>query len=511
MLLGSGYWRGFRKRYHHRLVSKKGVQFGHNRSEWCKFENFEKMYDLVYEAMEVAKVAKKLPEPEWQNKKGEKVSNKEQAVGEKVEYQVTHPDYILYVDEVGNNTWQKEDGSKGGQKMLVGRGTEARTACSTSDAHWTTLGFTAGNGEPVLCVIIFASETLTVEERLGVDIHAPSPQDDDIFSEDHHGPGKYFPGGPRCRFRGIDVPCYVTCSPKGSITSQILADVLKWLDDRNVFPRDDNSPTPFLLLDGHGSRLEIPFLQYINDPKHKWVVCIGCPNGTSLWQVGDSAEQNGCFKMYCSEMKKKITSKRIEMGLFKLNLLRTDVIPIVNYAWDRSFSKKHTNLQAIRDRGWGPLNKILLSHPEISSNKINGSSNQGCNTVVDTNEININGGFAGNVIASIVRQAQRDQQTINNLNKTKADGINFTTAMKNSTKWTAGVIFDKGKCYLDEEVLKLASDAKEKKQSKFWEQVYQFGFFPHYVNGNGGRMTKKCLPKGPNYYFDGTIQNIETM
>jgi len=126
------------------------------------------------------------------------------------------------------------------------------------------------------------------------------------------------------------------------------------------------------------------------------------------------------------------------------------------------------------------------------------------------------------------------------LNKTKADGVNFTTAMKNSTKWTAGVIFDKGKCYLDEEVLKLASDAKEKKQNKFWEQVessvsvynkmkkgyelsikkwkntyltnstiYQFEFFPHSVSGKGGRTTKKCLQKEPNCCFDGTIQNIE--
>ena len=232
MLLGPGYWRGVRARYHHRLVSKKGVQFGRNRSEWCKFENYEKMYNLVYKSMEIAKVAKKLPEPEWQNKNGEKVSNREEAVGEKIENELTHPDYILNVDEVGNNTCQKEDGSKGGQKMLVGRGTEARTACSTSDAHWITLGFTAGNSEPVLCVIIFASETLTVEERLGVDIHAPSPQDDDaMFSGDHYGPGKCFLGGPKCKFRGIDVPCYVTCSSKGNITSQILADVLKWLDD----------------------------------------------------------------------------------------------------------------------------------------------------------------------------------------------------------------------------------------------------------------------------------------
>ena len=479
MLLGPGYWRGFRARYHHRLVSKRGVQFGHNRSEWCKFENFEKMYNLVYEAMEIAGVAKKLPQPEWQNEKGEKVSNREEAVGEMIEYELTHPDHVLYVDEVGNNTCQKDDGSKGGQKMLVGRGTEARTGCSTSDAHWTTLGFTAGNGEPVLCVIIFASETLTVEERLGVDIHAPSPQDDRMFSKDHYGPGKYFPGGPKCKFRGVDVPCFVTCSPKGSITSQILADVLKWLDDLHIFPRDNNSPTPFLLLDGHGSRLEIPFLEYINHPDHKWVVCIGCPNGTSLWQVGDSAEQNGCFKMYCSEMKKKITKRRIEMGLFKLNLLRTDVIPIVNYAWQRSFSKQQSNLRAIRDRGWGPLNKILLHHPEISkTNMSNPSSPQECHrlnnnspTEIDTNELNINQGFAGNIIASIVRQAQRDQQTIQNLDKARDDGIDFTTAMKNSTKWTAGIIFDKGKCHLDEEVLKLASDAKERKQNKFWGQV----------------------------------------
>ena len=41
------------------------------------------MYDLVYEAMEIAGVAKKLPEPEWHNEKGEKVRSKSETVGEK--------------------------------------------------------------------------------------------------------------------------------------------------------------------------------------------------------------------------------------------------------------------------------------------------------------------------------------------------------------------------------------------------------------------------------------------
>ena len=58
------------------------------------------MYNLVYEAMEVAGVARKLKEPEWQDATGQRVECEEEAVGEKVEYEITHTDHILYVDEV---------------------------------------------------------------------------------------------------------------------------------------------------------------------------------------------------------------------------------------------------------------------------------------------------------------------------------------------------------------------------------------------------------------------------
>ena len=91
--------------------------------------------------------------------------------------------------------------------------------------------------------------------------------------------------------------------------------------------------------------------------------------------------------------------------------------------------------------------------------------------VIDVEDLNFNEGFAGDVIQTILRRAQRDQQTLNNLRKTKKIGSDFTSSMKSSTKWTAGIIFDKGKCYLDEEVLELAKAAKEKKQNKFWNQV----------------------------------------
>ena len=54
---------------------------------------------------------------------------------------------------------------------------------------------------------------------------------------------------------------------------------------------------PFLICDAHSSRFELPFLEYISNPDHEWAVCIGVPYGISLWQVGDSEEQNGSINM----------------------------------------------------------------------------------------------------------------------------------------------------------------------------------------------------------------------
>ena len=94
------------------------------------------------------------------------------------------------------------------------------------------------------------------------------------------------------------------------------------------------------------------------------------PNGTSIWQLGNSNEKNGCYKMCCGKYKKKLTSKRFEMGLFKMNLVCTNIIPIVNYVLKKSFANVNNNFKAISDRGWGPLNRILLSHPEIINSQI---------------------------------------------------------------------------------------------------------------------------------------------
>ena len=73
-----------------------------NRTEWVAYENIDLMYDLVYEQMVRAGVAKKLEPHEYYyvNGKGDRVSM-EESVGLQVKIEVIHPEYILFGDEVG--------------------------------------------------------------------------------------------------------------------------------------------------------------------------------------------------------------------------------------------------------------------------------------------------------------------------------------------------------------------------------------------------------------------------
>jgi hypothetical protein len=90
--------------------------------------------------------------------------------------------------------------------------------------------------------------------------------------------------------------------------------MLHYIDEKEVF---DNTTglAPFLLLDGHGSRFEVEFLEYINCAETKWSVNIGLPYGTSYSQVGYSTEQNGCSKMALARCKQALVTKKKRLCL----------------------------------------------------------------------------------------------------------------------------------------------------------------------------------------------------
>ena len=367
--LGPRYWIGFKKRWGHVLTFKRGQKFALDRSAALTFCNLNKMYDEVYDAMVECHVASKYDTPIYTTNNGSIATEWNTKFGLPCTHKIDHPEMCLVVDEVGSDLSQKGDGHIGGAKYACEKGTHAQNKVQHTDKHFTLLGFTALTGEPVLCLVIFAGvqEALSLESGINPFVTQTygDASDDDYFDR-NYGPGKLFPGGPTCKFQGKEIPCMVRWTPKGSITSAILAEALAHIDSYGVFDRS-NGKNPFLLLDGHQSRFELPFLEYITDNKHEWQVCIGVPYGTSLWQVADSKEQNGSYKIAMSKAKKEFLEQKIRMFIDPPSLTPTDVIPLVNEAWSASFSRIEKNKKAIAKRGWGPCNRNLLLYKEVEN------------------------------------------------------------------------------------------------------------------------------------------------
>ena len=100
------------------------------------------MYNLVYDRMKEARILEALDEPVWMNREGDIVMSAEEALGMNFKHQVKHPDYMIFVDEVGNNTNMNDDGKVRGERLLKEKRQKAKITAATSYAHFTVLGFT---------------------------------------------------------------------------------------------------------------------------------------------------------------------------------------------------------------------------------------------------------------------------------------------------------------------------------------------------------------------------------
>ena len=75
------------------------------------------MYQEIYKILCSTGIACKHPEDLWRDKNGEVVEVQEQAFGCKSEFELIHPNHLIFVDEVGS-TPQAKDGQVGGQTHL---------------------------------------------------------------------------------------------------------------------------------------------------------------------------------------------------------------------------------------------------------------------------------------------------------------------------------------------------------------------------------------------------------
>jgi len=198
-----------------------------------------------------------------------------------------------------------------------------------------------------MCAIIYKSDLpvskIPVSWKLALDITCNA--------DDH---SKVIARGPTCTYLGKRIPCFFGTSPKASITSTLLADMLAFLDSLGMYDR--SIANPFLLLDGHHSRMMLPFLKCVTNKSHKWHCCFGVPYATHIWQVGDASAINGSFKINLTIAKHEYMEKR---GVPRFE--PTNIVPLVNKAFPLSFGNQKSAIKAIAHRGWNPLNLNRLT------------------------------------------------------------------------------------------------------------------------------------------------------
>ena len=183
-VLGRKLWRLFRRRWHHKSVSRRGQKFALKRNNSLTYHNTKKMYDDVYAALVDSGNARKSNEPSFAYE-GPFITHNH----------LTHPQNCLVIDEVSSDNSHKGDGHAGGAKYFCDRGGTPYQQCAMNDKHFTMLGFTALSGEPVLCLIIIADvqEKFEVECGINIDTTAEGDPSDDDFSQKNCGEGMPFP------------------------------------------------------------------------------------------------------------------------------------------------------------------------------------------------------------------------------------------------------------------------------------------------------------------------------
>ena len=104
------------------------------------------------------------------------------------------------------------------------------------------------------------------------------------------------------------------------------------------------------------------------------------PYGTALWQVGDSSEQNGAFKMNMSIAKRDLFNDRLNSFQHDLHLIHTNVMPLIVKTWMKSFGRVESNRKAISSCGRDPYNLTLLLESSIRATMADEMMEWECNS-----------------------------------------------------------------------------------------------------------------------------------
>ncbi len=183
-----------------------------------------------------------------------------------------------------------------------------------------------------------------------------------------------------------------------------------------------------MIVDGHQSRLDPKFVDYINNKKHPWKVCLGVPYATTLWQVGDASEQNGMAKMEWYREKTNLSVWKYENNLPHA-IRPDDVMPLLNRIFYKAYGNVANNKKAVAVRGWYPPNMKLLEHPSLVAE-----------APTELTQINVQHGLAGSVLDRILRERSRSEGAKRATEKRKLESNLIAENLQKSQRLTSGVL-----------------------------------------------------------------------
>ena len=363
-LLGAAWYRGFCRRRPD-LVPKRVRNLPQNRANQVSFPTFTKMFNQNEEGLVLSGNATRLLTPAHMDMLGNVVSE-DKAFGYPVPIRIDRPKNVFYFDETGSNTNGKDDGDRGGERRVVPEGVDADVAVGIKDSHFTVVPVTDATGDLVFVCLIFKGAKLMSTWTHGVNVFAELDETNDV---NNFGTGKRYPGmNITCPNTGRVVPVMFAASPKASMTSKILKDLMAAMDMKGITSRgvDDNGKKywPIVFVDGHISRMGEEFLTHINNEMTRWHALLGCPYGTGHWQVHDDRGQNGVFKQELTQAKRDLTYMKALAGLPE-GIEQVEIVMVVREAIMRSFLVREYAVRSLARRGCNPFNRQPLDHPKI--------------------------------------------------------------------------------------------------------------------------------------------------
>jgi hypothetical protein len=213
----------------------------------------------------------------------------------------------------------------------------------------------------------------------------------------------------------------------------------------------------------------LPFLQYINNKSQKWYSCFGVHYATYTWQVADASSLNGLYKIEPAMAKHKYIEHR-DVPRFE----PTDIVPLVNIAFLKSFGTKKSALKAISERGWNPLNyNILMTIPCLAKDVVDLTTEAESQAIVTNDPIktlptlNINRGVDSYYLDRLFEEERKREGRKKKFKKIKSDQKTKrqkTEHLKKLTKVSSTTLAANNHYTLDATVLEMVADNTSKKK-----------------------------------------------